>query len=121
MIWILYNNESVNNNWIYEQNNSSAHASRVKPSKTPCKRKQQFKIQQFELQRRDGNEIVLNVTIGLISNSTTLRVHHAFLYISLPSFYDYDVKLPNYNLTFCRRREQKQRPSFAFFDFDTVL
>ena len=30
--------------------------------------------------------------IGLISNTTTLQVHHAFLYISLPSLRDYDVK-----------------------------
>ena len=26
-----------------------------------------------------------------ISKTTTLRVHHAFLYISLPSLHDYDV------------------------------
>ena len=33
------------------------------------------------------------------------RVHHAFLYISLPSLHDYDVKRPN--LTFCVQREFK--------------
>ena len=37
--------------------------------------------------------------------TTTLHVHHAFLYISLPSLHDYDVKVPNF--TFCREREQK--------------
>ena len=31
-------------------------------------------------------------TIGLISKTTTLHVHHAFLYISLTSLHDYDVK-----------------------------
>ena len=31
-------------------------------------------------------------TIGLLSKTTTLHVHHAFLYISLPSLHNYDVK-----------------------------
>ena len=31
--------------------------------------------------------------IGLISKTTILHVHHAFLHISLPSLHDYDVKL----------------------------
>ena len=30
-----------------------------------------------------------------VEQTTTLHVHHAFLYISLPSLYDYDVKMPN--------------------------
>ena len=34
--------------------------------------------------------------IGLISKTTILHVHHAFLYISLPSLHDYDVKMPNF-------------------------
>ena len=33
--------------------------------------------------------------IGLLSKTTTLQVHHAFLYISPPSLHDYDVKMPN--------------------------
>ena len=37
--------------------------------------------------------------IGLISKTTILHVHHAFLYISLPSLHDYDVKMPNFTLT----------------------
>ena len=32
--------------------------------------------------------------IGLISKTTIFHVHHAFLYISLPSLHDYDVKMP---------------------------
>ena len=31
-------------------------------------------------------------TIGLMSKTTTLHVHHAFLYISLPSLHNCDVK-----------------------------
>ena len=36
---------------------------------------------------------------------TTLKVYHAFLYITLPSLHDYDEKLPNF--TFCGGRELK--------------
>ena len=35
---------------------------------------------------------------GLISKTTILHVHHAFLYISLPSLHDYDVKMPNFTV-----------------------
>ena len=34
--------------------------------------------------------------IALISKTTILHVHHAFLYISLPSLHNYDVKIPNF-------------------------
>ena len=37
----------------------------------------------------DGNEDV---------KTTILHVHHAFLYNSLPSLHDYDVKMPNFTL-----------------------
>ena len=43
----------------------------------------------------DGNENV-KTTIGLFSKTTTLHVHHAFLYIALPSLHDYDGKMPNF-------------------------
>ena len=42
--------------------------------------------------------------IGLVSKTTTLHVHHAFLYISLPSLHDYEVKMPNF--TFYGERKQ---------------
>ena len=35
-------------------------------------------------------------TIGLISKTTTLPVHHAFLFISLLFLHDYDVKMSNF-------------------------
>ena len=41
----------------------------------------------------DGNENVKK-TIGLISKTTTLHVHHAFLSISLSFLHKYDVKWP---------------------------
>ena len=42
----------------------------------------------------DGNQDVKKA-IGLLRKTTSLNVHHAFLYISLPTLHDYDVKLPN--------------------------
>ena len=44
----------------------------------------------------DGSKNVKKKTIGLISKTTTLHVHYAFLYISLPALHDYDVKMPNF-------------------------
>ena len=41
-----------------------------------------------------------------------LHVHHAFLYISLPSLHDYNVKVPNF--TFCRERGHKTTTFFFF-------
>ena len=35
--------------------------------------------------------------IDLFSKTTTLDVQHTFLYISLPSLRDYDVKMPNFS------------------------
>ena len=43
----------------------------------------------------DGDENHKNA-IGLISKTTTLHVHHTFLYISLTSLHDYDMKMPNF-------------------------
>ena len=42
----------------------------------------------------DGNENVKK-TKGLISKTTTLHVHHAFLYISFLFLHDFDVKMLN--------------------------
>ena len=36
--------------------------------------------------------------IGSMSKTTILYVHHAFLYISLPSLHDYDIKMPNFTI-----------------------
>ena len=58
--------------------------------------------------------------IDLISKTATLHVHHAFLYISLPSLHEYDVKMPNF--TFCRGRGHNTTTFFfLFLYFDTVL
>ena len=58
--------------------------------------------QATETLRSDDGDRNENVTkaIGLITKTTTLHLHHrvAFLYISLPSLHDYDVKMPNFTL-----------------------
>jgi len=41
----------------------------------------------------DGNENVKKA-IDLLRKTTILHMHHAFLYISLPSLHDYDLKMP---------------------------
>ena len=54
-------------------------------------------------------------TIGsqkVVGKTTTLNVHHAFLYISLPSVHDYNLKMPNF--TFCGEREHKTTTLFFF-------
>ena len=43
----------------------------------------------------DGKEDVKKA-IGLSRKTTTLHVHHAFLFISLPSLHGFDVKMPNF-------------------------
>ena len=62
--------------------------------------------QATETLRSDDGDRNENVTkeIGLITKTTTLHVHHAFLYISLPSLHDYEVKMPNF--TFYRGSAQ---------------
>ena len=64
----------------------------------------------------DGNENGKK-EIGLLRKTTTLHVHHAFWYISLPSFHDYNVKTPNF--PFCRGREQKTT-TFFFFSWNLM-
>ena len=36
--------------------------------------------------------------MALVTKTTILHVHHVFLYISLPSLHDYDVKMPSFTL-----------------------
>ena len=44
-------------------------------------------------------------TIILMSKTTTLHVHHAFLYISMPSLRNYDVKWPDFKFTWEWKRQ----------------
>ena len=58
----------------------------------------------------DGNQDVKKV-IGLLHKTTTSHVHHTFLYISLPSLRDYDVKMPN--CKFYEDASKRRRISFS--------
>ena len=58
----------------------------------------------------DGNENGKKA-IGLISKTFSLHVYHTFLYISLPSLHDYDVKMPN----FTSYGERKQATTVRIF------
>ena len=61
-------------------------------------------IRDFKIQRRGRQGERQKKTIDLISKTTTLQVHHAFLYISFLFLHDYDVKMPN--LAFYGGRKQ---------------
>ena len=50
----------------------------------------------FKIQRRGRQRERQKKTKGLISETTTLHEHHAFLYISFLFLDDFDVKMPNF-------------------------
>ena len=60
----------------------------------------------------DGNKNVKKAT-GLLNKTTSLHVHDAFLYISLPLLYDYDVKMPSFTL-YGGRKQATTKFSFSF-------
>ena len=64
----------------------------------------------IESLRCSGHEKVQKA-IAWQGKTTTLHVHQAFLYISLPSLHDYHVKMPNF--TFCEGQKQAMR-KFCF-------
>ena len=59
----------------------------------------------------DGKEDVKKA-IALLRKTTTLHVHHAFLYNSLPSLHDYDVKIPNCKF-YGGRKQATKSPFFS--------
>ena len=59
----------------------------------------------------NGNENAKKA-MGLLSKTTTLHVHHAFLYISLPSLHDYHLKMPDFTLYGGRNQATT---NFSFF------
>ena len=60
-------------------------------------RNQGAEVKELGILRNYDGEVNGNVkkAIGLMSKTTTLHVHHAFLYISLQSLHNYDVKWKN--------------------------
>ena len=60
----------------------------------------------------DGNKNVKKA-IDLLSKTTSLHVHHAFLYMSLPLLHDYDVKVPSFTF-YGGRKQATTNFSFSF-------
>ena len=81
---------------LKKKNHSIAHAMRV-PSKYLGIMRTALLLGTLRSDDGDGNGNATKA-IGLISKTTILHVHHAFLYISLPSLHDYDVKMPNFTM-----------------------
>ena len=53
-----------------------------------------------------------------MGKTTTLQVHHAFLYISLPSLHDYEVKMPNFMI--CPLGRENKTTAFPFFSLTSI-
>ena len=64
----------------------------------------------------DSNENVKK-TKGLISKTTTLQVHHAFLYTSFLFLHGFDVKIPN----FARFKEDVNKHDELLFLFLSLI
>ena len=63
-----------------------------------------YKISPLCVTQRDEREFRQRERKQLqMSKTTTLHVHYAFMYISLPSLHDCDVKIPNFVFCFCFR------------------
>ena len=72
------------------------------------------------LRSDDGDDIVnVKKAVVLISITTTLHVHYAFLYISLPLLHDCDVKVPNF--AFYGGRKQTTTRVFFLLNLGMVL
>ena len=74
-------------------------------------------VESFSDDDGDGNEKGTKA-IGLISKTNTLHVHHTFLYISLPSLKNYDVKMPNF--TFYGEHKSDDELLFLFLNLSPV-
>ena len=70
-------------------------------------------VESFSNDDGDGNENVKKAR-GLLSKTTSLHVHPAFLYISLPLLHNYDVKMPSF--TFHGGRKTSDKLFFLFLN-----
>ena len=68
------------------------------------------------LQRRRRRQRGRQKNNKFITQTTTLHVHHAFLYISSPSLHDYDVKMPN-----CKFYGGRKQVLFLSLNLSAVL
>ena len=96
------------------------------------KRLRCYQQEQFNLPREhsvfDGSQCIVSLRCGadeklkkaIVSQgkTITLHVHHAFLYISLPSTARLPVKMPNF--MFCEGRKQAMTKFILFMNLDMV-
>ena len=76
------------------------------------KKKGALPLGSFSNDDGDGYENV-KTAMGLLNETSSLHVHHAFLYISLPLLHDYDVKMPNFTF-YGGRKQATGKFSFSF-------
>ena len=60
----------------------------------------------------DSNDNIKKA-LGLLSKTTSLHMHHTFLYISLPLLHNCDVKMPSFTL-YGGRKQVTTNFSFSF-------
>ena len=114
----------VNLNSLFTANqdlNSCPKKKRYRSSQE-CLRLRRLGVKQGPFKRshdRNDNENVKKAR-GLI-NKTILRVHHAFLYISLPSLHDYDVKMSIFTFYSGSTQLSDDEISSFFLNLDMVL
>ena len=68
---------------------------------------------------RCGGDEKVKLVIASQGKTTTLHVHHAFLYISLSSTARLPVKMPNF--TFCEGRKQAMTKFILFMNLDGLI
>ena len=73
-----------------------------------------FQIGSFSKDDGDGNENLRKATgLDLQNNNASFHVYHFFLYSSLPSLLDLDVKMPNF-IFYGGRKQAMTNFSFSF-------
>ena len=83
----------------------------------PCVYCRPIKIREFLQRRRQRQrQRERQTAVGLLSNTTSLHVHHAFLYISLPFLHDYDAKMPKFSF-YGGRKEATTKLFFLFLNW----
>ena len=66
----------------------------------------------FSNDNGDGTENV-KTALGLLSKTTSLHVHHAFLCMSLSLLHNHDVKMPNFTF-YGGFKQARTKFSFSF-------
>ena len=74
-------------------------------------------IREFTIHQRDGDK---NAKKQIISKTTTMLMHHTFLYSSLPFLHNYALAMPNF-ACYGERKQTLTKFIFLFLNLDMVL